>query len=176
MPGSLEQHRDPHEREGERQQTVVEVAQPEAARQAHRHQTDDQAEDEERLHRPGPTRAPHSTMVSRRRPPVRPGFSLLLQPQGSPRCARPGPEVTVGDIPTSRSDGATMKLIPGTPTARLLNAALLLGPLAYLFLDCTYASRGWWDAQTGALHIVAAALYGVTALRLVTLAEGRLQA
>lgn len=69
-----------------------------------------------------------------------------------------------------------MKLIPGTPTARLLNAALVLGPLAYLFLDCTYASRGWWDAQTGALHLVAAALYGVTAIRLVTLAEGRLQA
>jgi hypothetical protein len=69
-----------------------------------------------------------------------------------------------------------MRLIPGTPTARLLNAALVLGPLAYLFLDCTYASRGWWDAQTGALHVVAAALYGVTAIRLVTLAEGRLQA
>ena len=69
-----------------------------------------------------------------------------------------------------------MRLIPGSPTARLLNAALIFGPLAYLFLDCTYASRGWWDAQTGALHIVAAAVYGITALRLVTLAEGRLQA
>ncbi len=68
-----------------------------------------------------------------------------------------------------------MKLIPGTPTAALLNAALIFGPLAYLFLDITYASRGWWDAQTGAMHIVAAALYGLTALRLVTFARGWLQ-
>ncbi len=69
-----------------------------------------------------------------------------------------------------------MKLIPGTPTAALLNASLLLGPLAYLFLDITYVNRGWWDAQTGAIHILVAALYGVTAIRLVTLAQGRLQA
>ena len=69
-----------------------------------------------------------------------------------------------------------MRLIPGSPTTKLLNAALIFGPLAYLFLDCTYATRGWWDAQTGALHIVVAAVYGITAIRLVTLAEGRLQA
>lgn len=69
-----------------------------------------------------------------------------------------------------------MTLIPGTPIARLLNAALLLGPLAYLFLDTTYVVRGWWDAEGGALHILVAAAYGLTALRLVTLASGRLQA
>lgn len=69
-----------------------------------------------------------------------------------------------------------MTIIPGTPVARLLNAALLLGPLAYLFLDSTYVARGWWNAESGALHIVVAAVYGLTALRLVTLATGRLQA
>jgi hypothetical protein len=69
-----------------------------------------------------------------------------------------------------------MRLTPGTPTAAVLNAFLLVGPLAYLFLDCTYAARGWWDAGTGALHVVVAALYGVTAIRLVTLTHGRLQA
>jgi hypothetical protein len=69
-----------------------------------------------------------------------------------------------------------MKLTPGSPTAALLNAALVAGPLAYLFVDSTYVARGWWDAQTGALHIVLAALYGLTALRLVTFARGRWQA
>jgi hypothetical protein len=69
-----------------------------------------------------------------------------------------------------------MKLVPHTPAAAVLNASLVFGPVAYLFLDSTYAVRGWWDAQTGALHIVVAALYGVTAIRLVTLTRGRLQA
>ena len=69
-----------------------------------------------------------------------------------------------------------MKLVPGTPAAALLNAALLFGPLGYLFLDTTYAARGWWDADTAALHVLVAAAYGITALRLVTLARGRLQA
>ncbi len=69
-----------------------------------------------------------------------------------------------------------MKTTPGTPIARLLDVSLLLGPLAYLFLDSTYVARGWWDADAGALHIVVAAVYGLTALRLVTLARGRLQA
>ena len=69
-----------------------------------------------------------------------------------------------------------MRLIPGSPLARLLDASLLLGPLAYLFLDTTYVVRGWWDADAGALHVVVAALYGLTALRIVTLAGGRLQA
>jgi hypothetical protein len=69
-----------------------------------------------------------------------------------------------------------MKLVPNTPAATLLNASLLFGPVAYLFLDSTYAARGWWDPQTGALHIVIAAVYGITAIRLVTLTDGRLQA
>lgn len=69
-----------------------------------------------------------------------------------------------------------MKIVPRTPTAALLNAFLVLGPVAYLFLDSTYAVRGWWDAQTGAVHVVVAAVYGVTAIRLVTLTRGRLQA
>ncbi|MBV9822491.1 MAG: hypothetical protein JO144_09645 [Actinobacteria bacterium] len=61
------------------------------------------------------------------------------------------------------------------PTERLLDAALLLGPLGYLALDCGYAVRGWDDGPTAALHILAAALYGLTALRLVGLTRGRAQ-
>jgi hypothetical protein len=62
------------------------------------------------------------------------------------------------------------------PTERLLDASLLLGPLGYLALDCGYAVRGWDDGPTAALHILAAALYGLTALRLVGLVRGRAQA
>lgn len=59
---------------------------------------------------------------------------------------------------------------------RVLDASLLLAPLAYLAVDCSYAVRGWDDGPTAALHIVAAALYGLAALRLVTLTRGRVQA
>jgi hypothetical protein len=69
-----------------------------------------------------------------------------------------------------------MRLTPGTPTATLLDVSLVAGPLAYLFLDTTYIARGWWDPQTGALHQLVAVVYGLTAIRLVTLARGRLQA
>jgi hypothetical protein len=62
------------------------------------------------------------------------------------------------------------------PTDRLLDAALVLGPLGYLAVDCSYAARGWNDGPTAALHIVAAALYGLTALKLVSLTRGRTQA
>lgn len=65
-----------------------------------------------------------------------------------------------------------MDLIADTPMARLLNASLIAGPLAYLFLDVTYVARGVWDADTGAVHILVAALMGLTALRLVTVVEG----
>ncbi len=61
-------------------------------------------------------------------------------------------------------------------TRRLLDAALLAGPLGYLVVDCSYAVRGWDDGPTAALHIVAAALYGLTALALVGLLRGRAQA
>jgi hypothetical protein len=63
-----------------------------------------------------------------------------------------------------------------TPAGRLLDAALLLGPLGYLALDCSYAARGWSDGPTAALHIVAAALYGLTAVKLVSLTRGWTQA
>lgn len=69
-----------------------------------------------------------------------------------------------------------MKHLPDTPLGKLLDASLLVAPLLYLFLDTTYAARGWWDGPTGALHVVAAVVYGVAALRLITLATGRLQA
>lgn len=61
-------------------------------------------------------------------------------------------------------------------TLRLLDSTLLVAPLAYLALDCAYAVRGWDDGPTAAGHIVAAALYGLAALRLVSLTRGRVQA
>jgi hypothetical protein len=64
----------------------------------------------------------------------------------------------------------------GSPVRRLLDASLVLAPLAYLALDCSYAARGWWDGPTGAAHTVIAALYGIAALKLVSINRGRLQA
>jgi hypothetical protein len=58
----------------------------------------------------------------------------------------------------------------------LLDATLLLAPLAYLAVDCSYAVRGWDDEPTAALHILAAGLYGLAALKLVSLTRGRAQA
>jgi hypothetical protein len=63
-----------------------------------------------------------------------------------------------------------------SPARRLLDASLLLAPLAYLALDCSYAVRGWHDGPTAALHLLAAALYGLAALKVVSLAHGRAQA
>ncbi len=62
------------------------------------------------------------------------------------------------------------------PTQRLLDASLLLAPVAYLVVDCSYGVRGWDDGPTAAGHLLAAALYGLAALRLATLSRGRLQA
>jgi hypothetical protein len=62
------------------------------------------------------------------------------------------------------------------PTQWVLDAALLVAPLAYLAVDCCYAVRGWDDGPTAALHIIAAALYGLAALKLVSLTGGRIQA
>ncbi len=65
---------------------------------------------------------------------------------------------------------------PTSPAERLLGATLILAPLAYLAVDCSYAVRGWDDGTTAALHVLAAALYGLAALKLVSLTSGRLQA
>lgn len=63
-----------------------------------------------------------------------------------------------------------------SPAERLLDASLVLGPLAYLAVDCSYAVRGWSDGPTAAMHIVAAAVYGLTAVKLASLTRGRTQA
>lgn len=62
------------------------------------------------------------------------------------------------------------------PTRRLLDASLVLAPAVYLAVDCSYAVRGWDDGTTAALHIVAAALYGLAAVKLVSLVRGWPQA
>jgi hypothetical protein len=58
----------------------------------------------------------------------------------------------------------------------VMDGCLLLAPIVYLALDCSYAVRGWDDGPTAALHIVAAALYGLAALALVSRVHGRTQA
>ena len=62
------------------------------------------------------------------------------------------------------------------PVQRVLAASLVIAPLTYLALDCSYAVRGWVDGPTAALHILAAAPYGVAALALTLLTRGRVQA
>jgi hypothetical protein len=66
--------------------------------------------------------------------------------------------------------------LSAAPTERLLNASLLLAPLAYLAVDSSYAVRGWDDGPTAAMHVIAAALYGLAAIKLVSLTRGRTQA
>jgi hypothetical protein len=66
--------------------------------------------------------------------------------------------------------------LDAAPTQRLLNASLLLAPLAYLAVDSSYAVRGWDDGPTAAMHVIAAALYGLAAIKLATLTHGRVQA
>jgi hypothetical protein len=73
---------------------------------------------------------------------------------------------------TTSSTGAG----PRPPAERVLDAALVVAPLAYLVVDSSYAVRGWDDGTTAALHILAAALYGLAALKLVGLTSGRVQA
>lgn len=51
-----------------------------------------------------------------------------------------------------------------TPTARLLNGALLIAPLLYLAADSTYAASGWQDATGGVLHVLGAIAYGFAIL------------
>jgi hypothetical protein len=53
----------------------------------------------------------------------------------------------------------------GTPTDRVLTAALLVAPLVYLAADSTYAARGWADPTAGVLHVLGATAYGFVVLR-----------
>lgn len=51
------------------------------------------------------------------------------------------------------------------PTARVLQASLIVAPLLYLSADSTYAVRGWNDATAGVLHVLGAIAYGFVVLR-----------
>jgi hypothetical protein len=62
------------------------------------------------------------------------------------------------------------------PTERLLAASLLLAPVTYLAVDCSYAVQGWDHGPTAAAHLLAAAVYGLAALALVRLVRGWPQA
>jgi hypothetical protein len=112
-------------------------------------------------------------------------MSRNRDPQGKPRshgggCAPRLSSTTLGgrthDMTLSTSTDTSVSPDTTTPAQRLLDGCLLLAPLAYLALDCSYAVRGWDDGPTAALHIVAAALYGLAALALVSRVPGRTQA
>lgn len=79
-------------------------------------------------------------------------------------------------VMTTSTPAPTIAIADPSPVDRLLDASLLLAPLAYLVVDSCYAVRGWDDGMTAALHIVAAGLYGLAALKLVSLTSGRTQA
>jgi hypothetical protein len=66
--------------------------------------------------------------------------------------------------------------IGAAPIDRLLDSSLVIAPLAYLVVDSSYAARGWDDGPTAAMHVIAAALYGLAAVKLVSLTRGRTQA
>jgi hypothetical protein len=57
---------------------------------------------------------------------------------------------------------------PTTPTDKLLTAALVVAPLAYLGADSTYAARGWDDGTAGVIHVLAAIAYGFVVLRVAS--------
>lgn len=66
-----------------------------------------------------------------------------------------------------------MTTVPGSPIDRVLTLSLLVAPLGYLVADLLYAVLGWADPTAGVLHVVFATVYGLVALRVVTLTGER---
>lgn len=62
---------------------------------------------------------------------------------------------------------------PGSPIDRVLTLSLLVAPIGYLVADLLYALSGWADPTAGVLHVVFATVYGLVALRVVTLTGAR---
>jgi hypothetical protein len=73
--------------------------------------------------------------------------------------------------PTTPSTAASTQ-IPlegvGTPTEKVLTAALLVAPLIFLAADTTYAARGWADPTAGVIHVLGAIAYGFVVLRIAS--------
>lgn len=69
---------------------------------------------------------------------------------------------------TTTVDTGTTTTRPGTPTDRMLTAALIVAPLLYLAADTLYAVQGWDDATGGVLHVLGAIAYGLVVLRIAT--------
>lgn len=59
-----------------------------------------------------------------------------------------------------------------TPTDLILTASLLVAPLLYLVVDVLYATRGWDDADAGAMHVLGAIAYGFVVIRVASWAQG----
>jgi hypothetical protein len=56
----------------------------------------------------------------------------------------------------------------GTPTDRMLTAALIVAPVLMLGADALYAFQGWDSGAGGAVHVLAAIGYGILVLRFAT--------
>lgn len=63
-----------------------------------------------------------------------------------------------------------------SPTRSVGRVTLVLAPLLYLAVDTLYALRGWDDATTGALHVLAAAIYVLALLHIAAWTGGWLAA
>ncbi|UDY36040.1 hypothetical protein [Dermatobacter hominis] len=78
--------------------------------------------------------------------------------------------------PTTRPadpTGAGSPFAPaGSPTDRLLTAALVVAPILYLAADTVYAVAGWDDPAAAVLHVLGAIAYGLLVVRVATWVPG----
>jgi hypothetical protein len=70
------------------------------------------------------------------------------------------------------TDNRTVLAPPGSPTDRMLTAALVIAPVVFLAADVVYAVQGWDSGTAGVLHVLGAIAYGVLLLRVATWVPG----
>src|SRR4051794_35374138 len=97
---------------------------------------------------------------------------------GTRRCGRRWPSTRTPErhLMSNLTRTPARTTLDTSPMERVLDASLLLAPLAYLAVDSSYAVRGWDDGPTAAMHILAAAVYGIAAVKLVSMTAGRTEA
>jgi hypothetical protein len=77
-------------------------------------------------------------------------------------------ETDTGPTPLPDHSDSNTGIPTGTPTDRLLTAALVVAPVVYLAADSTYAARGWDDPTAGVIHVLGAIAYGLVILRVAS--------
>jgi hypothetical protein len=70
------------------------------------------------------------------------------------------------------ADTRTGLVPPGSPTDRMLTAALVVAPVLFLAADVVYAVEGWDSGTAGVLHVLGAIGYGILLLRVATWVPG----